>query len=321
MNDTFRHLRELAQKHIQPGECVYLTERLLMFSAVTTSSPLIWLYEPMVCIVIQGAKEVMIGNRVLRYDTSSYFFGSVEVPVTSRITEASASQPFLAVGMILDREIVTEMATGLPEQTKGNVESFSVNPITAELLDACRRVVELFEAPADVPTLAPMIEREIVYRLLQGPQAAMLQQIAREDSRLAQVHRAISWLRLHFDQSASIPHLASLSGMSRATLHRHFVAVTGMSPLQYQKALRLHEARRMVHAGSKISDAAYSVGYQSASQFCREYSRLFGLTPSADSEQTRHMNANRTAHGWPGRRIIPATLARSVRGSQQSHPD
>ncbi|MDB5468112.1 MAG: transcriptional regulator, partial [Phenylobacterium sp.] len=155
------------------------------------------------------------------------------------------------------------------------------------LVDAWLRLLSLLDRPRDIRVLAPMLEREILYRLLQGPQAEVLRQVARADSRLSRVRRAIAWIRAHYDQQLRIAALAELAGMSPASLHRHFKAVTAMSPLQFQKSLRLQHARRLLMADQDAARAGYAVGYESASQFSREYARLFGAPPTRDAMRLR----------------------------------
>ncbi len=164
---------------------------------------------------------------------------------------------------------------------------FAVSPVTPQLLDSWQRMLGLFDTPEDIPVLAPMLEREIIYRLLRGPQGGVLRQAAIVDSRLAKIRSAIGWVREHFDKPMRVDRLADMAGMSLASFHRHFKAVTAMSPLQYQKSLRLQHARQLLISRTDTARAAYSVGYESASQFSREYARMFGTTPSRDAERLR----------------------------------
>jgi AraC-like DNA-binding protein len=244
-------------------------------------------YEPMICLVLQGAKQVMIGDRVLRYDPASMFIASLELPVSGRIIEASADQPYIVASLRIDREALADLIVGLPPSPEGGTAGFGVTPMTPDLLAAWAQLLALLDAPEDVPVLAPLREREILYRLLKGPQGGLLRQIARADSRVSQVRRAIQWLQAHYDQAMRIEHLAEIAGMSVPSFHRHFKAATAMSPLQYQKTLRLQTARRLMLTSIEASRAAYSVGYESASQFSREYARMFGAPPSRDAERMR----------------------------------
>lgn len=159
--------------------------------------------------------------------------------------------------------------------------------MTSDLLGSVRRLIELLDAPDDIAVLAPIVRRELLYRLLRSDAGGTLHQIARTDSRLSRIQRAIQWIRSHFDKALSVDALADLAGMSRASFHRHFKAATAMSPLQYQKALRLQEARRMLIQRADAQGTAHRVGYESASQFSREYARMFGLPPARDAERMR----------------------------------
>lgn len=245
------------------------------------------LFEPKLCLVLQGAKEIMIGDRLLRYDPANYFIASVELPATGRIIEASPEQPYLGLTLTLDWQNLAALIADMEESREPPGISFCVSPVTPQMLDAWLRLMHLLETPDDIAVLAPLFEREILYRLLQGPQGGVMRQIVKADSRLSQIRRAATWIRENFDQALRIETLAALSGMSPASFHRHFKAATAMSPLQYQKMLRLQHARQMLIASGDATRAAYAVGYESASQFSREYSRMFGAPPARDAQRLR----------------------------------
>jgi AraC-like DNA-binding protein len=237
----------------------------------------------MLCLVLQGAKEVMIGDRRLRYDPATCFIASLALPVSGRIARASRDEPYMSATLALDRKTVADLLADVPSNGNAGGAGFGVSPVTPTLLDAWSRFLQLLDAPQDIPVLAPLIEREILYRLLAGPQGDTLRQIVGADARLNQIQLAITWIRAHFDESMRIDRLARLAGMSPASFHRHFKAVTAMSPLQYQKNLRLQHARRLLISNEDAARAAYAVGYESASQFSREYARLFGAPPARDA--------------------------------------
>lgn len=245
------------------------------------------MYEPMICIVLQGEKQVMIGDRLLQYGAGDQLIASIDLPVSGCIVKASPDRPYIVVGMALNQDMVTSLLSELPPRAEEPTAGFAVGAASPALLDSWGRLLALFETPEDVPVLAPMLEREILYRILQGPQGGMLRQAAITDSRLSQIRAAIGWIRSHFDKPLRIEALADIAGMSLASFHRHFKAATAMSPLQYQKSLRLHQARRLLIASADASRAAYSVGYESASQFSREYARMFGCPPARDAERLR----------------------------------
>lgn len=246
-------------------------------------------FEPMLCLVLQGAKEVLIGEQVLRYDPSGYFIASLEFPASGRVVEASPARPYVSIAIALPPEGLAALLTDAAPQPDppGQSAGFGVSPLTPELVDPCRRLLGLLDAPGDIPVLAPLLEREILYRLLQGPQGGVMRQIARADSRLSRVRRAIGWIREHYDRPLRIDDLAALAGMSCASFHRHFRAATAMSPLQFQKNLRLQQARRLLITHQDVSRAGYAVGYESASQFSREYARAFGASPARDAVRLR----------------------------------
>jgi AraC-like DNA-binding protein len=291
MDEQLNQLRAVAARHVAGPTTETPIPRVAISTGRQTTAPLPSLYNPMLCVVLQGAKEVMIGNRLLRYDTASYFIASVELPASGRVVQASFDQPYIAVRLSLDRESLAALLPEVPVQAEAQAEAqaagFAVSPVTPQLLDPWLRLLRLLDTPRDIPVLAPLIEREILYRLLSGPQGGVLRQAVLTDSRLSQIRQAIGWIRTHYNQALRIEALAALAGMSPASFHRHFKSATAMSPLQYQKHLRLQQARRLLIASDDASSAAYAVGYESASQFSREYARLFGAPPARDALRLR----------------------------------
>lgn len=252
------------------------------------NAPTCVLYEPAVCVILQGAKEVTIGDRMVRYDSASCFIVSLDLPASGQVVEASAAKPYLTASLSIDREVLADLIPLVPAAPgAATAPGFAVAPVSEPLLAAWDNLLELLDRPEDAPVLAPLREREVLYRLLQGAGGEMLRQLVRGDSRLGQVRRAIRWMHAHYREPVRIEALADLAGMSVPSFHRQFKAVTAMSPIQFQKALRLQEARRLLATHSEASRAAYSVGYESASQFSREYARMFGLPPSRDAERLR----------------------------------
>jgi AraC-like DNA-binding protein len=247
--------------------------------------------EPAVCIVAQGRKQVMAGTSVYLYDRAKYLIASVDIPIVGQILEASPAAPYLCLRLDLDPAVIGALMleTETPK-TAGDTPSpaLSLSTVTPELLDAAVRLVRLLAAPRDIPILAPLAEREILYRLLLGDQSSKLRQIAVAESKLQQINRAIGWIKRNFRDSFSIDAVAAEARMSPSTLHEHFKAVTSMSPLQYQKQLRLQEARRLILSRSlDAATAGHSVGYESPSQFSREYKRTFGAPPARDIARLR----------------------------------
>ena len=287
MTQQLNTMLELALRHAKGLRTQTPIPRLHFNMLPQSTRPLPGVYQPMFCLILQGAKEVTIGDRRFRYDPANYFVASLELPASGCIVDASAEKPYVGVSLALDRDVLAALIGDAQSTPEGDTTGFAVSPVTGELLDACLRLLRLLDAPQDVAVLAPLIEREILYRLLQGPHGALLRQIARADSRLSQVRRAIGWIREHYDQPLRVEGLAELAGMSAASFYRHFKAATAMSPLQYQKSLRLQQARMLLIADEDAARAGYAVGYESASQFSREYSRLFGAPPARDAQRLR----------------------------------
>lgn len=245
-------------------------------------------YEPALSIVAQGCKQVLVAGRSYTYDEAHYLLTSVAFPATSRVMDASPSRPFLGVAMRLDLQRVGELMAEMPSQpvaARAPRPGLTVSPVSEPLLDAILRLVRL--APKDVPTLAPLIEREILYRLLTGEQGAHLRDLAMHNGQAHRVAKAVARLRQHFARPLYIADLAKAAAMSASSLHHHFKIVTGMSPLQYQKHLRLQEARRLMLTGVDAGTASQQVGYESPSHFSRDYSRVYGTAPAKDIAQLR----------------------------------
>jgi AraC-like DNA-binding protein len=287
MHEQLTAMCALVERHADANRRETIVPRMSIHLGRAPTRPAPTLYQPMLCLVLQGAKQVMIGDRLLRYDPAGYFIASVELPVTGCVLEASPEQPYLAVTLALDRHVLAEFMSDVPVMPEGQTTGFAVSAVTPQLLGSFQRLLELLDAPDDVPVLAPLIEREILYRLLKGEQGGVLRQIARADSRLSQVRQAIGWIRTHYDAPLRIDALAELAGMSTASFHRHFKAATAMSPLQYQKMLRLQQARRLLVVNADAQRTAFIVGYESASQFSREYARMFGNPPGRDALRLR----------------------------------
>lgn len=197
-------------------------------------------------------------------------------------------QPYVGTGLTLDHGLFTALIAEMPElPPQKAVLGFNVETVSRAVLEAWDHLLALLDTPDDIAMLAASRERELSYRLLQSPHGPLLRQIAREEGRLAQVRRAIDWMRHHFDESFSIETVAAVAGMSLSSFNRHFRAATSTSPLQYQKTLRLQAARRLLASDVDATRSAYSVGYESASQFSREYARLFGRPPKQDASRLR----------------------------------
>ena len=287
-----REFAELIDRH-SGSDGIHTTAipRLILYRASGMEEPMHAVYEPAVCIIAQGRKQAIAGEGVYLYDEDKYLVVSVGVPVVGQILEASPEKPFLCLALGLDAATIGALMveSDMERAVQAAPESaLSVSALGPELLDACIRMLRLLGTPRDIPVLAPLAEREILYRLLQGDQAARLSQIACADSRLHDVNRAITWIKRNFRSALTVEELAAEAHMSASALHQYFKMVTGVSPLQFQKHLRLLEARRlMLSRAVDAATAGHSVGYESASQFSREYRRLFGAPPVRDIESLR----------------------------------
>ncbi|WP_224372297.1 AraC family transcriptional regulator [Hyalangium versicolor] len=253
--------------------------------------PLHVLYEPALVVVAQGKKRVVVGGEELAYGETAYLLNAVALPVTGRVVEASQTAPFLCVRIPLSPALIgSVLANVKPPSATGAApaKALDIRALELPLLDAVLRLVRLADTPEHAPVLAPLVLQEIVYRLVVEGHAARLQHIATVGGRAHRVVRAIAWIRKNFDQPLRIQHLCKVVGMSSSGLHLHFRAVTGMSPLQYQKTLRLQEARRlMLEEHLDAATAGFRVGYNDPSQFSREYRRQFGAPPLRDVSRIR----------------------------------
>lgn len=263
--------------------------RVAMVQGRVPEHDLAAVYEPMVNLILAGSKTMTVGARTLHYDPATYFVMSVDLPAVGAVHPAADGTPYLAVSLTLDPAIVGALLADLPdpaarvEEGAETEAAFSVARTTPELLDAWVRMLGLMARPADIPALAPAYEREILYRVLQGPHGRMLRDIATPDSALARIDAAIRLIRRDFDRPLRIETLAAEAAMSASAFHRRFKAVTALSPLQYQKRIRLLQARTLLVTGARsVTAAAMEVGYESSTQFSREYARAFGLPPARD---------------------------------------
>ncbi len=265
------------------------------------SPPAYGVLKPTFCVVAQGSKLAVLGEEAHLHDSSRYLLLSVDLPLTAQVVEASPQEPYLGFCLDLDPRqigallmemdgVETDGAGDAPQRSAERISarSLSLSRTDAPLLDAVVRLLRLVDAPQDVPVLAPLALREILYRLLTGEQGARLRQIAVHNSLTQRVARAIEWIKRHYAEPLHIETIAQEVCMSPSGLHHHFKAVTALSPLQYQKCLRLQEARRlMLSEALDAATAGYRVGYQSPSQFSREYRRLFGAPPLRDIARLR----------------------------------
>ena len=276
---------------------------LILSRSPVPTAPMSAIYHPLLCVVAQGRKRVFLGGEEFPYDPDTYLVTSVDLPVVGQVVEAPCLGLTLALNPVLLTALLLEMPPAADGRVTAKPKALTANALTEDLRDPLLRLLRLLDEPQHVPVLAPGLVREVHYRLLLGPRGATLRQLALPTSRLSQVSRAIHVIRGRYEQTLRVEELARAAGMSAPSFHRHFRAVTAMSPLQFQKRIRLQEARRRLLSGD--TDAArvgFDVGYESASQFSREYRRHFGAPPGRDTARVRRA----LTPSRPGRRV-PAT--------------
>jgi AraC-like DNA-binding protein len=290
--DELARLKESITRHADEGVIrTALPGGASVVCSPTTSEPLGDVAEPTLAVVAQGVKETTLNGRTFTYGVGQFLIVSVELPVIGHITQASEDEPFLAFVLKLRPERIAALlletapaATTRPTAADATPAGIAVSDASPALLDAIGRLLALLDTPDDAAALAPGVEREVLWRLVTGPQGATVRQIGLADSRLAHLARAIRWIRGHYDETLRVEDLASLATMSPSSFHRHFRAVTSMTPIQFQKQIRLHEARaRLLAEPGDVTGVGLAVGYDSPSQFSREYRRMFGVPPSRDA--------------------------------------
>lgn len=260
--------------------------------ASNVSEPLHSIYTPSLCIIVQGAKTVILGKENYKYDTNSYLVASVRLPIIGQIIEATPDCPYLCIKLSFNSDQILDIikesnqfSTEKSDFEKGLI----VTNVTSTLLDAVLRLVNLLETPEEIPVLAPLFIREILYRVLQDEHGYILKQFAVIGNHALAISKAINVINNDYAKPLHIDELAKVINMSPSSLHHHFKKVTEMSPLQYQKQIRLQEARRLLLSETlEAADAAYKVGYESPSQFSREYTRMFGLPPISDIKHLKN---------------------------------
>lgn len=295
MNDDLAPHLDIALRHAPPGLTTTPIPRVDICVGQGSTDKAPCLYRSMICFILQGSKRVAINDNLLSYDSEQYLISALDLPLIGQILDAEGGQPYVALSLVLDPAILAELAAAMPPVRESEQKGIgiAINPMTAPLRDTLLRLLSLLDTPDDIPILGPMVERELLYRLLQGPQGRLLRQIAQPEGALGSIRRAVAWIRDHYNTRLRIEALCDASGMSRASLHRHFLSMTGLSPVQYQKQLRLQEARQLLLAGEhRAADVAFAVGYESASQFSREYLRQFGASPARDVRDIRQAIGN-----------------------------
>jgi AraC-like DNA-binding protein len=266
---------------------------LSFFRRNEPSEPMGGMYEPSICVIAQGAKRVVLGDDSFVYDPRHYLITSLHLPTVVQVIDATREKPCMGLALKLDLREISHMMAGsnLPTpRMQRSSRGMATGEMTLPLLNAFQRLVDLLDDEEAIPILVPTVQREIMYRLLVGEQGTRLRQIASVGSQSHQIARAVEWLKENFAEPLRVDDLAVKTGMSPSTFHHHFRSMTALSPLQYQKRLRLQEARRLMLTDRlDAANAAFRVGYESPSQFSREYSRLFGAPPVRDIESLRQI--------------------------------
>lgn len=284
--------RTIHRSTLESEDCATPIPGLALFRRESPTPPGICQVEPSVVLVVQGAKRMLAGDDAYAYDIRHFLIASHDVPASSEVVEASRKRPCLGLVLKLDLRMMAELVVQThspPPKDRSVVRGMALGTVTPPLLTSLKRLTDLLEEPAAIEVLAPLALREIHYRLLTSDQAGRLHQLASVGSQSYLVARAIEWLKTNYASTLRIEELAERVHMSASSLHHHFRQLTAMSPLQYQKWLRLNEARRlMLNEGFDASRAAFEVGYESPSQFSREYARIFGAPPKRDVVRLRN---------------------------------
>ncbi len=289
MTTTLNTLLGLAARHGQPHGQPQPLDALRITRTEQPSGIIHAVYRPSLCVVLQGAKISELGKERFHYTAGQCLLASVDVPVSARIIEASPERPYVAFSLAIDPvtvgELLIDQAQALPRvQPRSALQTAA---IPEDLFDPIRRLLKLLDHPADLPVLAPLIQREIVWRLLGSELSEPLRHLGLKESHTARIGQVAAWMRNHFDQPLRVNDLAAMANMSVASFHRHFKAVTQATPVQFQKQLRLQEARQRLLSRDDVAAVGFSVGYESPSQFSRDYRRLFGAPPRQDAQSLR----------------------------------
>jgi AraC-like DNA-binding protein len=290
MAEPLSELNALVARHARPGTPATALAGVRATISPVPTEAIHCVTEPSLGLVVQGAKRTIVGDRMFEYGVGDFVVTSVDLPIASRIVRASADEPYLACGLSLSPAMIASLLLETPgaDELVATPCGMGVHAAPVELVEAMVRLLRLLDSPRDAPVLRPLIEREILWRLLRGPQGGRVRQIGLAGSRLAQVSHAIRHIRQNYAEPLSVEQLAQVATMSESSFHRHFRAVTAMTPIQYQKQIRLQEARARLMADSgDVAAVGYAVGYDSASQFSREYRRMFGAPPGRDVARLR----------------------------------
>ncbi len=293
---ALHELRSILIRHTPTtGTHVTNIPSLSIVRAEETSEPLVSVYKPSICVVAQGAKTAMIAEQSYRYDPYSFLITSVDLPIVGQISEATPAIPYLGLKLSFDTDVILDVVQLMDHsliaknaRTNETAAGITVNPMSPSIMDTVVRLLQLLDQPRDIPVLAPLMIRELVYRILQSEHGHVLYPFAVTDSYSSRIARTIQFIKQHYNEPLEMEQLARDVQLSSSAFHKHFKRITTMSPLQYQKTIRLQEAQRlMLTEAIPAGDAAFMVGYESPSQFSREYARLYGKPPMQNIQDMR----------------------------------
>ncbi|MFN3210032.1 MAG: AraC family transcriptional regulator N-terminal domain-containing protein [Roseovarius sp.] len=288
MDDTLNRLCDRILAHRPGPDGATAIDNLYFAVFDQTTAPIFRLCDPMICVVLQGMKEVAIGSEILRFAPGACFLSTISLPATSAVLKADGQRPYLAISMGLNRDrLATLLAGDAAPPAPDGAKAYGIRQASGALLGALLNLVALLDHPADIAALAPGREYEVLYRLLQSAHGPLLRQAVRSDGATARLAGVIERIRDNPGKPLRVEELANIAGMSVPSFHRHFKALTSSSPRQYQKTLRLQAARRLLVGENDVTRAASRVGYESLAHFSRDYARLFGLPPSRDAARLR----------------------------------
>lgn len=282
------HLIAIANRHRAGLRVHTAVPRLVIWSAEAPTEPIPALFEPTFYMMLQGRKRLTFAGKTSDFCAGSCCIASVGLPFLSQVTDATPEAPYIGVNVMLDAGVIASLMMDMPDRSDDPVGAISMGKVEESILEPLGRLLGLLDTPADIPVLAPQFERELFYRLLQGPMGPRLRQMGHNGARFSQIKIAADWICEHAEQPMSVTKLAESVGMSVTSFHRHFKAITGHSPLAYQRYIRLLDARgRLASGAGNVTSVAFATGYASASQFSREYKKAFGVPPVVDAALLR----------------------------------
>ncbi|MET0244437.1 MAG: AraC family transcriptional regulator [Flavitalea sp.] len=285
--EQYKKMAAIITRYAKDGKETTFINGLFISMKIVTDKPLYLAQWPCIAMVVQGSKSVTFGQDTINYGVGDYLLVTLDLPVISRVTKASASEPNLGIGIRIDPDRLNPLLNRISNPTETisshDIKGIVVHKAPLRLIDAITRYLELLDHPEDIDALSPLIEEEIYYHILTGPYGGQLLRFANEDNPANKISKAVKWLRDNYKETLKVSLLSRDVGMSESSLHHHFKTITSMTPMQYQKQLRLHEARKLMLIDNLgANEAGYEVGYQSAAQFSREYSRMYGNSPLRD---------------------------------------